>query len=145
MLRRNSLLWNPLDDLQRQMGRLFDDLGFRVATELGGAATFPAINVWEDQQSVMIEAEVPGVRREDVEITTAGDELVIKGSRERHDGAERTYQRRERGVGEFSRVVTLPCRVDPEHVDATLRDGVLTVRLTKSPEALPRKITVRTN
>lgn len=144
MLRRQSLLWNPLDDLQRQMGRLFDDLGFRVATETGGA-TFPAINVWEDPQSIMIEAELPGVRREEVEITTAGDELLIKGTRPRTDGGERTYQRRERGVGDFSRIVTLPCRVDPERVDATLRDGVLTVRLTKSAEAMPRKIAVRTN
>lgn len=105
--------------------------------------SFPAINVWEDAESLHAEAEVPGLTMNDLEIFVVGDELTIKGRR----GAEKTeqvsYHRQERGVGEFARVLTLPYPVNAEKVEATLKDGVLMIVLPKAEEAKPRKIQIK--
>jgi HSP20 family protein len=106
---------------------------------------FPALNVWEDSECLHVEAEVPGLSLNDVEIFVIGNELTVKGRRPALKGNELNYHRQERGTGEFSRTVTLPYEVNSEKVDATLKDGVLTLTLPKAEAARPKKITVKTN
>lgn len=136
----NRLLASPFEVLDR----VFDQV---VAPTLGRAfvqpSPFPALNVWEDGDNLMAEAELPGLRIEDVEILVEGDELTIKGRLNAPplDGAN--YLRRERVVGEFTRAITLPRPIDSAAVEATLKDGVLTIKLPKAEEAKARKITVR--
>ncbi len=107
-----------------------------------GQCTFPPVNVWEDEQRIFIEAEVPGMKLDDLDLTVNGDEVTIKGERKQDETDGVSYHRQERGVGTFSRVVHLPTAVDVEKVAANLNAGVLTITLPKAQEVLPRKIKV---
>ena len=107
-----------------------------------GRRAFPALNVWEDDTQLFVEAEVPGLKLDDLELLVEGDELTVKGSRKDLDDEGASFHRRERGTGNFSRIVRLPVEVDADKVQATLRDGILTVTLPKAQAVLPRKIEV---
>jgi len=108
-----------------------------------GARAFPLLNVWEEERSLVVEAEIPGLKLEDIEVLVSGDELTISGERKAETAEGTTVHRRERGVGRFSRVVRLPVEVNADAVEATLREGVLTVRLPKAESVLPRRIAVK--
>jgi len=146
MLTRAMNPFAALSELQREMNRLFEGYGPRLD---GGVwlttPTFPALNVWEDGESLYAEAEIPGVSQSDVEVYAVGNELTIKGTRTPREGQDVAYHRRERGTGEFTRVVTLPVDIDADKVQASLKDGVMTVKLPKSEQARPRKIKVKTS
>lgn len=133
------------DDLRLQMGRLFDQFSPRgVRTLLHNAGVNPALNVWDADDALHVEAEVPGIKQDDLEVFALGNELTIKGRRAPLEGENRTYHCRERGTGEFTRVLTLPVDVDANQIEATLKDGVLSLRLPKSERAKPRKIPLKT-
>lgn len=136
---------NSVNRLRAEMDRLFGSLlGEGLAAPFGWAErAFPAMNIWENAESVFVEAEIPGMKLEDLELTAMGNELTIKGERKRIEDAEACYHRQERGVGTFVRTVRLPVDVNADKVEATFKDGVLTVVLPKSEAARPRKITVK--
>jgi HSP20 family protein len=133
--------------LRHELDRLFDGFaeGFPSLDTFGtfGARTFPAVNVWEDGATLYAEAEIPGLAMDQVDVSVLGDELTIKGERKDVGSKSVTHHRRERGVGSFVRVLRLPVEVDADKVEATLRDGVLTISLPKAQAALPRKIEVK--
>jgi HSP20 family protein len=128
-----------------EMDRLFESFlaPFWGAQESVGARTFPLMNVWQDDESFHVEAELPGFRPEDLDISVEGDELTIRGSRE---GGETTQDgqviRAERFRGSFERSIRLPVRLDGDKVTAELTNGVLTVHLPKPAEAMARKIRI---
>lgn len=134
----------PMNALRGQFDRTIGDLFDTVtgATPFGARVAFPAINVWEDENSVFAEAEIPGLNMEDIEVLVQRDELTIRGQRRGFNAEGTTYHRRERGTGAFNRVIQLPFEVDSENVQAALRDGVLMITMPKSPAARPRKIKV---
>jgi HSP20 family protein len=106
-------------------------------------AGFPALNAWEDAENFYVEAELPGLALEDLEISLADtDALSIKGER-KEPACQGTWHRRERAFGTFERTLTLPGAVDAERVEANLKLGVLTVKLPKAAELKPRKIEVK--
>jgi HSP20 family protein len=107
-----------------------------------GNRPFPAVNAWDEGDDIVAEAELPGLKGEEVDISVLGSELTVKGERKPVTEEGTSYHRRERGTGSFTRVLRLPVEVDAEKVQATLRDGVLTVRMPKAEAAKPRKITV---
>jgi HSP20 family protein len=127
----------------RQLPNLWDSLSY-VTPRVAGHP-FPALNVWEEGDNYFAEAEVPGLKNENLEISVVGNELTIQGSRgdESQDGG--SYHRRERGVGEFTRVLQLPVDISTDGVTANLQGGVLTIKLPKSEAAKPRKIQVNAN
>ena len=132
----------PFGDLRREVDRLLDDYAAPLVS--GRARSFPALNVWENEDNLFVEAELPGFTMNDVELTVIGDELSIKGERKAGPAEEQaTFHRRERGIGPFSRFITLPVDVDADRVEAVLRDGVLTITLPKAAEAKPRRIQVK--
>jgi HSP20 family protein len=133
---------NPVEDLRRQVDRLLTDFDAR---DLFRAPAYPPVNVWDAGDALFVEAEIPGVRDQDLAVSAMGSELTISGRRPPADGDKQTYHRRERGTGEFTRVITLPAEVNPDSVAATLKDGVLTVRLPKAESAKPRKISLQVN
>lgn len=137
----------PVLRLRDEIDRLFNGLIEGTLSEgplqFVRRTTFPAVNLWEDGQNVYAEAELPGLRMEEVEVLVSGVELTLRGRRIEASAEGGTYHRRERGVGDFARILTLPVEVDAEKVQATLRDGVLTVTLPKAAAVLPRKIQVR--
>jgi HSP20 family protein len=134
---------NPADyftSFREQMDRLFDDFwggrGFRVA-EPEVRAFLPNIEVSEDKESVKVTAELPGLSEKDVQLTLAanGEQLIIRGEKKfEEERKEENFYRCERSYGSFHRAVGLPTRVNTEKVDATFKDGVLTVKMVKLPE-----------
>jgi HSP20 family protein len=141
-----SVRFNPVHQFREELDRLmtgaFNTPGVATAARMVTGRSFPAINVWEEGDNFFVEAEVPGLRSENLEITVVGDELTLKGERAADERAESTYHRRERGAGSFSRSVKLPSEVNPERVEAALNDGVLLLTLPKAEAAKPRKIKV---
>ncbi len=143
MMRRNSGVLFPINQLRGEVDRLFGD--FFGQSENGGRwrRAFPAVNVWEDGDNLYAEAELPGVSGESLDITVVGDELTIKGERNAPNEEGVTFHRRERGAGSFSRSLRLPVEVDANRVEAALNNGVLLVTLPKSEAAKPKKVQVK--
>lgn len=126
--------------------RVFNELmeEFPALGRVREGIQYPAVNVWDDEDNVFVESEVPGLAMDDIELSILGNELTIKGERKVAHTEGVSFHRRERAVGAFSRVVHLPVNVNADKVDASLDNGVLTVVLPKADEARPRKIHVAT-
>ncbi len=148
MLGRRTNGAHPVHRLREEMDRLFQDFTGEMPTwnPTGwfGAPAYPALNVWEDQDALYAEAEMPGMSMDDVEVFVVGNELTIKGERRPVQEENVAYHRRERATGVFSRTVNLPMQIDADKVEGTFKDGVLTVRMPKAEAAKPRKIKVQT-
>ena len=137
----------------REMRRLqqnFDQLfvgrwGLNLPSWPELAATNPPVNVWEYDDFVHAEAELPGLKLADLEISVTGDhELILKGKREQSTLPEKAeWHRQERGFGGFERTLRLPVGVDANKVEARLENGVLTIQVAKRPEVKPRRIPVK--
>ncbi len=102
----------------------------------------PAANVWEREDALVVEMEVPGVMNEQVDVSMSGGELSVRIERPEPEEKDVAYHRRERPVGSFGRVLRMPVEVDADRVEAEIRDGVLTITLPKAESAKPRKIPV---
>lgn len=137
---------NPLAEmsrLSREMDRLFRrfDAGDRADLP---AATYPALDLWQDENCLYVEAELPGMEIGDLEIyVTGGNQLSIRGERKPPVVEGGTWHRQERGYGQFSRLLTLPCEVKTDEVEAQFKDGVLTITLPKSELAKPRRLAIK--
>lgn len=104
----------------------------------------PTINVYEKDKIVVVEAEVPGVKEENLSIEVGDDQLTIKGEKKSSaEIKEKDYYRCETSYGSFSRTVSLPAEVDKNKTTAELKDGLLTVTLPKTAKALPRVTKVK--
>ncbi len=144
MFHRMTREFAPLVRLQNEMNRLFEGLFEDVPSARWRSLEFPPFNLWEEGDLAFIEAELPGIQLEDMDVFVAGNELTISGERKFHSPERGVWLRRERPIGKFSRTVTLPWEIDPGKVEAKLKDGILQVQLTKSEGARPRKIKVLT-
>ena len=124
--------------LQREINRLFNGSGFG-----GEPETYPAVNLWSNDEKITLTALVPGVDPKDLDISVQGDELVLRGERrEQEMEKEVACRRSERGVGTFSRSFQLPYEVDSGKVTAKCQRGVLTVTLDRAEASKPRKIAI---
>lgn len=135
--------WSPMSEL----GQLNERMRRMLEQTFGGmldepAGWIPAVDIEEREDAYVVEAEVPGVKREDVNIEVSGRELTISGEIEERQ-REGVIRRRTRRVGRFEFRVALPSEVNPEGVDAKLNDGVLTVRVPKAERAQRRRIEVK--
>jgi HSP20 family protein len=137
--------WAREHPLQRQISRLFEDFfgddGSR--DQWGRGSWAPAVDVYETDDEYVVTAEVPGIDPKDLDISVTGDMLTIKGekSSEKKEEGER-YHLLERSHGSFSRTISLPSTADAGKVEASGKDGVLTLRIAKREETKPRRIEV---
>lgn len=132
-----------LDEMRRQMERLFDTFGHRQAGR-GGAGVYPAINIIEGADAYTVSAELPGVKSKDLDLNVTANQLTLAGERRiSEEAADARYHRREREAGRFSRAVALPDDIDAENIKARLTDGVLTVTIPKAEKAKPRQISIQ--
>ncbi len=130
---------NPINRLASLFDSVFgDDGGF-----LSQASPTLPLAMWEDDDHIYIEAEVPGVSENNVEVTFQNGMLFIRGERRPQEG--RRYLYNGQSFGRFERVVSLPEAVNTDEVEATLTNGLLCIALPKSPEARPKKITLKTS
>jgi HSP20 family protein len=136
-------LWNESEWAHNEVDRYLQHIATRGPTgQFGGA--YPPVNVWDDDESISLEAELPGVTLEHLIITvTDGNQLTLKGQRMPVETGKTTWHRQERGFGSFNRTLTLPGLVDSDRVEARFELGVLHVKLPKSPKAKPRHIEVK--
>jgi HSP20 family protein len=102
----------------------------------------PALDLYQTNDNVVAVLELPGMRKEDIDISLHDGTLTIGGERKRSSSNGEKAERSERYVGSFRRSITLPVQVDPNKVSATYRDGILTVTLPKAEEAKPKRIEV---
>jgi HSP20 family protein len=130
---------DPFAELQGELERM-------LASAFGPAAgvgLYPPVNVFDRGDGYVVKAEVPGIDADKIEINVEDDVLTLRGERAfaepRKDAA---YHRRERGHGQFRRVVRLPGRVAGEEAKAQYRDGVLTVVIPKAKETRPRRVQI---
>ncbi|MGF1657394.1 MAG: Hsp20/alpha crystallin family protein [Verrucomicrobiales bacterium] len=136
---------DPLTALARQFDQLWDspfNSVFRASEAMGDWA--PALDIYEEKDSLVVLAELPGLDKESIEVSLENGLLSIFGERktesESPEGAR--VLRTERTYGRFSRSVRLPINVDADKVNASYKDGILTVRLPKAEEAKPKQITI---
>lgn len=143
MVRYNpaSEFWaEPLATLRRiqdEINRAFGD----EAPAWSAEAEYPPMNVWRGEEGIIVKALVPGVPLEQLELTVHQNTLTIRGRRnaEAREG-EVSFHRRERQLGAFARTIALPHGVDPEQVQATAENGVLTIELPRPESEKPRRI-----
>ncbi len=140
-----STRWEPFAQMNRlrsEMDRLMGRLG--ISQSSYGADVFPALNIWEDDNQLFVESEIPGCEMNELEIyVTGGNQLSIRGERKRPVTSGGSWHRQERGFGAFSRMIELPCSVESDKVTAEFKHGVLTLTLPKSEEVKPRRIEVK--
>ena len=135
-------LWSEMNRLRDEMDRLFGSNGLRRFS----TSVYPPLNLWEDDNNLFVEAELPGFELSELDITVTGDnQLSIKGERKQPEMEKGTWHRQERGYGSFSRLIELPQHVDADKVSAEFKHGVLTVTMPKKEEAKPRRIEVKCN
>ncbi len=132
--------------LQNRLNSIFQDFARPdEASEALSAGNFvPAVDVYEDAEKLVLKLEVPGIRREDLDIRVEGRTLTVKGERKfEREEKEENFHRIERRYGSFVRSFTLPSTVNTEKVEATSADGVLNISFAKKPEAQPKQIQVQ--
>lgn len=138
--RWNPYLENNLHRFQNEINRLFNQFG----DGNWARPAYPTLNLWEDAENIYAEAELPGIRENQLEIFVSDhDQLTVQGERTAEETGIGSWHRQERGFGKFSRVVALPAPVDADKVEARLENGVLCLKLPKSAAAKPRKIAVK--
>jgi HSP20 family protein len=133
------------DRMNRIWGTIYDRGSQSDVTSGGGWA--PAVDIYETAgRELVLKVEIPGMRREDIDLTVEQNTLTVKGQRRRDEAIrEEQYHRTERAYGAFSRSFTLPNTLDAVNIRAEYRDGVLTVTVPVRQEAQPRQIKVELN
>lgn len=136
-----------LSSLRNEIDRLFEapmgDLA-RASHFLSGSA--PALDVYEDKDSFVVKAEIPGMKKEDIDVSLHDGSLSISGERKSEQQSENAQTHRtERFFGRFQRTVNLPAPVAADKVSGQYKDGILTVTLPKAEEAKPKQIDVQVN
>lgn len=132
---------SPFGELDRLLESLLPDPTEAMSRVSHGA--FPAINAWEDEHAVSIEAELPGFALDDIEITMTCRTLTLAGRRETTLSEGAAYVRRERPQGRFSRSLTLNTDIDSSKINASFDKGVLRITLPKAESVKPRRIEVK--
>jgi HSP20 family protein len=135
-----SPVFRSLNEMQHEMNRVFD----RWGNQAFSLTETPPINLWEENDALHLEAELPGLALEDLEIYVTGhNQLTLKGERKPPQVEKGTQHRRERTFGKFTRTFTLPFAVDENKVEAHFDNGVLKVHLPKHEAAMPRRIAIK--
>lgn len=140
--------WNPFHEImamQNQLDRLFGETlerGTRGDFDFG--SWMPPVDLWEENDKLVLEMELPGLKKDDVEISLENNVLTIKGERKfEKEEKKENFHKIERSYGKFSRSFSLPTTVKPDGIDASLKDGILIVSLPFAEEAKPKKISIK--
>ncbi len=129
--------FNSLYDMPKDMDRIFEM--FRNSSMLQRRSMYPLINVYENEDSYIVDACMPGIAAEDVDLTLTARSLVIKGERKSPEGR---YFRQERTGGTFQRIINLNVPVARDRVSAKSANGILRVTLPKTEDVKPRRISI---
>ena len=137
------MLWNvdifsEMDRLRREMNGLFSNYG-----RAGGATTYPLLNAYDEKDDVVITAELPGLSKDQVNITFSDGVLTIAGKQETPANLKRmTVVRKERSEGEFEKTLRIPVKIKQDGINASFGNGILTITLPKAEEVKPKTISI---
>lgn len=142
--------WHPIQDMlavQDEINRIFSEAlgaGRERQPEVASAAAWsPRLDMAETDEGFVVYVDLPGVTQDQIELTVQDNSLIIKGAKTGREPQEgETVHRAERSRGEFYRSLPLPAAADPARISASLRDGVLEVRIAKAEQAMPRRIEI---
>ena len=140
--------WDPfreLSALQNRMSRLFEEQQYGSGQEesLTAGAFVPPVDIYEDEHSIQLKLEVPGIEQKDLDVKVENNVLTVSGERKfEKEEKEENFRRVERRYGSFTRSFTLPNTVNAEDVTAEYSNGVLRIKLGKRAEAKPKQIKV---
>jgi HSP20 family protein len=134
--------WRPARDFD-ELERRFEEFFGQPLWLTGERGWMPAVDVFEKDDKFIVKAELPGLKKEDIDVSVTDSTLQIKGEKKSESEVkEKDYYRSERSYGSFYRAVPLPARVNPDKIQADFEDGVLEVTLSKSAASRPKKVTV---
>jgi HSP20 family protein len=141
--------WDPFRDLsilQERMNRVFEDAAVRGWKNDEPSATTswsPAVDIYETDSEIMVQAELPGVDRKDIALQLENNVLTLKGDRRfEKETNQENYHRIERSYGGFSRAFTIPTIVDEDKIRADYRDGILKIALPKKEQVKAKQIKI---
>ena len=147
--------WNPARELaawpsdlfgiQREMNKMFDGVFRSTGDEDYSFSSWtPAVDIAEHDDEYLVKVELPGVNKDEVKLTLENNILTIRGEKKQEmETKKENYHRVERSYGSFQRSFTLPAAVKSDKIDASYKDGILTVSLPKAEEAKPKQIEVK--
>jgi HSP20 family protein len=145
----NLVRWNPWKEmsvLQNRMNHLFNEPFFRSGREddeLSMGAWHPAVDMFDNDDKIVIKAELPGMKKNDFSVDVKDRVLTLSGERNYdNEVKEENYYRRERAYGKFQRAFSLPADVDSDKIKADFKDGLLKIEVPKPEKQKPREITV---
>ncbi|MDX9864123.1 MAG: Hsp20/alpha crystallin family protein [Anaerolineaceae bacterium] len=142
----NLIRWEPNSEimsLRQAMDQLFND-AFTRPVSMSGVSASPAIDLFQDNDNVVIKAALPGLKAEDVEISVTADVLSLRGEyKQESEQKEATYHIREQRYGSFERSVRLPTDVQTDKAKADFEDGILTITLPKAEAVKPKMISIK--
>ena len=137
-----STALEDVERARRQMDRLLSNfMGTESALSVSGV--FPPLTIREDGDKILVEAEVPGIKPEDMSISVVGKTLTLTGERKAEQADNASFHRRERQWGCFRKAITLPDDVNADAVQAECQNGVLKIVLPKAEHAKPKKIAIK--
>jgi len=128
-------LLNDVNEMRSLFNNFFNERPYWAAIE------YPYVNLYEKDDEIDIIVTAPGIKAGDINLELVDGRLLIETDK-KDDTEKKDYIRKERGFGKFRKSVQLPYRVDPDRIEAKMTDGILHVKLYKSPEAKPKKITI---
>ena len=132
--------------LHNSLNRMFNDF-FSPTVRSDEAVSIrgwnPVVDIYENEENIVIKAELPGIDKNDIVIDVKGRVLTLKGERSTdNEVKEDNYYRQERSYGKFERAFALPVEVDPEKIKADYKDGILKIDIPKAEENKPRQVTI---
>jgi HSP20 family protein len=138
--------WEPVSEimtLRQAMDQLFNDAYTRPVS-MSGVSASPAIDLYQDNDNVVVKAALPGLKAEDVEISVIANVLSLRGEyKQENEHKDATYHIREQRYGSFERAVRLPTDVQTDKAKADFEDGILTVTLPKAETVKPKMINIK--
>jgi HSP20 family protein len=142
----NLIRWEPVREmmtLREAMDQLFND-AFTRPVSMSGGSVIPAIDVYQNNDAVVVKAALPGLKADDVQISVTADVLTLRGEFKREDEQkDATYHIREQRYGSFERSIMLPSDVQTDKSKADFENGILTITLPKAESVKPKAITIK--
>ncbi len=142
----NLIRWEPVREmmtLREAMDQLFND-AFTRPVSMSGGSVIPAIDVYQNNDAVVVKAALPGLKADDVQISVTADALTLRGEfKQENEQKDATYHIREQRYGSFERSIMLPSDVQTDKSKADFENGILTITLPKAESVKPKTITIK--
>jgi len=135
-----------LGNLRSAVDQVFGDFMGRTGTAQSFTGVYPPLNITETEDDLVVRAELPGIDPKEIDISATTDSLTLRGERKVVSvGEEANYHQTEREFGTFRRVINLPTKINTDKINASYKNGILTVTLPKAEEVKPKQIVIKTS